>query len=126
MELTSSEKSLIKDYIFFHYHSPNNTNPEDYRRFNYQMFHATKLNFLYTISFSSLLYYFLHRSSRAIFKSYVSPGYSFLLLTIYSSYQFLARLNSNIYNEDSLSCAQKYSQSVSDYNDHFRRIYGNK
>ena len=124
--MTSSEKSLIKNYIFFHYHSPNNTNPEDYRRFNYQMFRATKVNLLYTLSFSSLIYYILHRSSRAVFKSYVTPGYSFILLAAYSSYQFATRLNSELYNDESLSCAQKYSSSVSDYNDHFRRIYGNK
>jgi hypothetical protein len=126
MDLTSSEKALIKDYIHFHYHSPSNTNPEDFRRFNQIMFRAVKLNFFYTIGFSAVVYHLLHRPPRAIFQGYTSPGTTLIVLTGFSVVQFVSRFREEVYSEEALACAKKYQQSVDLYNDHFRRIYGNQ
>lgn len=125
MSLSKSDKQLIFDYIFYHYHSPQNTNPEDYRHFNQIMFRAIKLNFIYTLSFSAILYQILHRSPKSILKSYTYPGYTLSILLIYSGIQYTIRLNKEIYSLESLNCAKKYATQVEEYNDHFRRIYGN-
>ena len=125
MNLSSSDKQLIFDYIFYHYHSPLNTNPEDYRHFNQIMFRAIKLNFIYTLSFSGILFHILHRSQKSILKSYTYPGYTLSIISLHSLFQYTIRLKSEIYSQESLSCAKKYESQIEEYNDHFRRIYGN-
>ena len=125
MKLSPPDKQLVFDYIFYHYHSPLNTNPEDYRHFNHLMFRAIKLNLLYTLTFSSVLYHILHRSQQALLRGIAYPGYTLSLLLIYSTFQYTARLKSEIYSVESLNCAKKYEIQVEEYNDHFRRLYGN-
>ena len=124
MDLSNSEKQLIWDYIFFHYQSTLNTNPEDYRAFNYLMFRAIKMNFAYTVGLGMGMYYFLI-GKKGIFKGYTSPGYIALGITIYSSIQFYTRVQNLVYSEEALKYAMKYNQDVKKYNDHYRRLYGN-
>ena len=125
MELSKYEKKLIWDYIFFHYHSPLNTNPDDYRKFNFIMFRAIKLNFVYTVGFGGAAYYLFMGSKNAIFKGISSPGVVGLGIVLYSSMQFYLRMTKVIYSDQALSCALYYQKEVDDYNDHYRRICGN-
>ncbi|OMJ80815.1 hypothetical protein SteCoe_18871 [Stentor coeruleus] len=126
MELTLGQKQLVWDYIFFHYHSPLNTNPEDYRKFNLLMFRAIKLNFIYTAGFGGLSYYLCSKMTQAWLKNVSKPGYIALIISVYSTIQYTRRMKNIIYSEDALKCAVKYEQEVYRYNDHFKRLYGNR
>lgn len=126
MEFTATQKQLVWDYIFFHYHSPLNTNPEDYRKFNLLMFRAIKLNFIYTASFGGLSYYLCSKMTRAWLKNASKPGYVAGVILMYSTIQFVRRMKCTVYSQEALQCAMKYEQDVYSYNDHFRRLYGNR
>lgn len=125
MDLLDSEKKLIWDYIFFHYHSPLNTRPDDYRRFNYIMFRGIKLNFLYTTGLAMSSYYILIGRKNSVLRGYTTPGYIALGLTVYSLIMFYSRMQETIYSQDSLKCALIYEKEVFQYNDHFHRLFGN-
>ena len=126
MELAGHERKLIWDYIFFHYHSPLNTNPDDYRKFNYLMFRAIKLNFLYTASISVGSYYLLIGTKNSLLRGISTPGYIALGLTIYSSLQFYLRMKEIVYSKEALQCAMLYKEEVGNYNSHYQRMFGNK
>ncbi|CAG9335315.1 unnamed protein product [Blepharisma stoltei] len=126
MDLSKDEKQLIFDYFFYHIQSPLNTNAEDYRKFNTYTFRAIKLNFLYTLAFGMASYNLFFQKDWGILRGVVKPGLVAFGLFGYSCIMFARRFNNAIYNEEALECAKKYEKDVERYNDHYRRIYGNK
>lgn len=126
MELTNSEKQLIFDYVFFHIQSPLNTNQDDYRKFNGFLFRAIKMNAIYTGIIGASTYMFLFHRDKGAFRGIVRPGLAGVGMICYSMAMFGIRIGQTLYTDESLECAKKYAKEVDDFNDHYRRIYGNK
>jgi hypothetical protein len=125
MELSRYEKKMIWDYIFFHYHSPLNTHPDDYRKFNAIMFRGIKLNALYSIGSGALIYHFLIGRDNGVLKGLSTKGYILTGVFLYGFSQFYIRMKQIVFSDESLECALNYKADVQRYNDHYRRIYGN-
>jgi len=125
MELSPQEKKLVTDYLFFHLHSPLNSQPEDYRKFNGLLFRAFKLNMLYTVGVGWGCYRLLFKRNTGVFSGLVGPGKAALGLSVYCFIAFSNRLQNELYSAEALNYAQKYENQVEKYNSHFSRIYGN-
>ena len=123
---TRGDIQLINDYIFFHMYNPLTTNPDDYKHFNEVLFRAIKLNAVFTVGMGVAYFALLFNERRGIFRDLFPRGLGAALLTIYGLRQFKVRFDKCLYTEESLKLAKKYEAQIDEYNDHFRRVHGNK
>lgn len=125
-QVSQQQAELIRDYIAFHLHSPLNSAQDDYRHFNHVLFNAFKLNLFYTLGVGAVYFQLLFSRKRGVLRGFISPRRGAVVLLGYCSLQYYNRVRRSIYSQESLECALKYQTEVERYNDHFRRLYGNR
>lgn len=123
---TKGDIQLIKDYVFFHIYNPLTTNPDDYRHFNEVLFRAIKLNAGFTLGMGMAYFALLFNRKRGILRDLFPRGLGAAFITMYCLRQFKIRLDNGLYTEESLKLAKKYEGDIDGFNDHFRRLHGNK
>ena len=123
---TRGDIQLINDYIFFHMYNPLTTNPDDYKHFNEVLFRAIKLNAAFSAGIGVAYFALLFNKRRGILRDFFPRGLGAAFLTMYALRQFKVRFDNCLYTEESLKLAKKYEAQIDEYNDHFRRVHGNK
>jgi hypothetical protein len=124
--LTSKDRQLVFDFYFFHKQSPLNTATEDNWRFHQILFRAIPLNIGFTAIAGVVAYKLLFSPRTGFMGRSVRRGVGLLGVSCYCLYEGLWRFSNEFYSQEALTLARKYETEVEAYNDHYRRLYGNK